>query len=190
MLNTEIWKKINDLPYEVSNFGTVRRDPKSKYNQKAKSCVQPYVNNKGYLCVNLYKNSKVYKFQVHRLVAIYFVPNPNNYPCVNHIDGVKLNNDIPNLEWCTHQQNMQHAWDTGLSNHRYINCSAKRKNATSKYKGVWWSNERKRWCSGVRVKGKRIALGRYTDEIEAAKAYDDYVNENNLQQYGYSTNFS
>ena len=38
MLNTEIWKKIDDLPYEVSNFGTVRRDPKSKYNQKAKIC--------------------------------------------------------------------------------------------------------------------------------------------------------
>ena len=190
MLNTEIWKKIDDLPYEVSNFGTVRRDPKSKYNQKAKSCVQPYVNIKGYLCVNLYKNSKVYKFQVHRLIALYFIPNPNNYPCVNHIDGVTLNNSITNLEWCTHQQNMQHAWDTGLSNHRYVNCSLKHKNSTSKYKGVSWCKQRKRWYVGITVHKKRYGLGRFKDEIEAAKAYDKFVNENNLQQYGYSTNFS
>lgn len=189
MLNNEIWKKIENLPYEISNLGSVRRDSKSKYNQKSKSCVQPYINNKGYLCVNLYKNSKVHKFQVHRLIAIYFIPNPSNLPCVNHIDGNKLNNSISNLEWCTHQQNMQHAWDTGLSNHRYVNCSVKRKNASSKFKGVSWSEQRKRWCVYITVHKKRYGIGRYKSEIDAAKAYDDYVIKHDLQKFGYSTNF-
>ena len=85
---------------------------------------------------------------------------------------------------------MQHAWDTGLSNHRYVNCSLKRKKSTSKYKGVSWSEQRKRWYVGITVHKKRYGLGRFKDEIEGAKAYDKFVNENNLQQYGYSTNFS
>lgn len=190
MLNTEIWKKINDLPYEVSNFGTVRRDPKSKYNQKAKSCVQPYVNNKGYLCINLYKNSKVYKFQIHRLIAIAFLPNPEGLPVINHIDGNPLNNDLSNLEWCTQSYNLKHAWATGLFTNRHTNASSKRASSTSKYKGVWWSEQRKKWCVGITHHKKRYALGRFKDEIEGAKAYDDYVNKHNLQQFGYSTNFS
>lgn len=188
MLNNEIWVDIKDLPYQVSNIGNVRRHPDSKYNQ-GKPYVKPYINNKGYLCINLYKNSKVHRFQIHRLIAIYFIPNPQGLNEVNHIDGNPLNNAISNLEWCTHSQNLKHAWATGLFPKRPLNASVKRKNATSRYKGVSWSNERKRWCTGVTVKGKRTALGRYTDEIEAAKAYDKYILENNLISLGYSTNF-
>ena len=188
MLNNEIWVDIKDLPYQISNIGNVRRHPDSKYNQ-GKPYVKPYINNKEYLCINLYKNSKVYKFQIHRLIAIYFIPNPQGLNEVNHIDGKPLNNAISNLEWCTHSQNLKHAWATGLFPKRPLNASVKRKNATSRYKGVSWSNERKRWCVGVTVKGKRTALGRYTDEIEAAKAYDKYILEQNLTSLGYSTNF-
>jgi hypothetical protein len=55
------------------------------------------------------------KFElVHRIVATCFIPNPDNLPCVNHKDGNKLNNDIDNLEWCTHSENTKHAYITGL----------------------------------------------------------------------------
>lgn len=71
----------------------------------------PYFIWGGYKIVN-YKN-KTYK--VHRLIAKTFIPNPLNLPQVNHKDGNKLNNNYLNLEWCTQQQNTQHAYDNGLA---------------------------------------------------------------------------
>jgi len=61
----------------------------------------------GYKYVSFNKAGNVF---VHRLVALAFLPNPNNYKCVNHIDGIKTNNDVKNLEWCSHAQNNLHAY--------------------------------------------------------------------------------
>lgn len=190
MLNTEIWAEIAELPYEISNLGNVKRSANSPYKHKNKEYVKPYLNNKGYACINLYKNSKMYKFQVHRLIAIYFLPNPNNLLEVNHIDGNPLNNSTSNLEWCTHQYNMQHAWDTGLHVNRHANASVKRKKSTSVYKGVSWSEQRKRWCVYVGFNGKHYSAGRYLNEVEAAIAYDNFIKEKNLLKKGYTLNFS
>lgn len=64
----------------------------------------------GYKEVNI--NNK--RVLLHRIIAKAYIENPNNYPCINHIDGNKLNNNISNLEWCTHSQNTIHAYNTGL----------------------------------------------------------------------------
>lgn len=72
--------------------------------------LKPFLNGAGYLSVKL--NGKT--FRVHRLIGENFIPNPDNKPCINHIDGVKTNNKISNLEWCTQSENIKHAFDTGL----------------------------------------------------------------------------
>lgn len=81
--------------------------------------VKKYLQYKGYEIVylGLGKRSESKTFFVHRLVAKTFIPNPNNLPEINHKNCVKLNNRVENLEWCTHLQNMQHAYANGLVGH-------------------------------------------------------------------------
>lgn len=71
-------------------------------------------SGKGYLCVHLSVNNKSWTLLVHRLVAMAFIPNPDNKPEVNHIDGDKWNNKVDNLEWNTSSENMAHAHKMGL----------------------------------------------------------------------------
>ena len=71
-----------------------------------------HINRNGYKFVVLGRNGDEF---LHRLIAEAFIPNPNNLPIINHIDGNKLNNSIENLEWCTHSQNTLHAYETGLT---------------------------------------------------------------------------
>lgn len=93
--------------YLVSENGEI-------FSTKRQKFLKPRKNEYGYLKINLYKNGKYKNFRVHRLVALTFIQNPNNYPIINHIDGNKLNNNISNLEWCTYSQNNKHAWKLGL----------------------------------------------------------------------------
>lgn len=67
-----------------------------------------------YVLIGLNKNNKAYSRSIHRLLAITFIPNPENKPCINHINGIKKDNRIENLEWCTKKENIQHAVRTGL----------------------------------------------------------------------------
>lgn len=98
----EIYKVIQEFDkYEVSNTGNIR-------NVASHKILIPWTNNKGYLVVGLRKNGKTYRVTVHRLVAQAFIPNPNNYPQVNHIDENKSNNNVINLEWCTNLENRRH----------------------------------------------------------------------------------
>lgn len=64
---------------------------------------------RGYLCVNLYHDRKMRQIRIHRLVALAFIPNPENKPHINHKDGNPQNNDYRNLEWCTPKENVNHA---------------------------------------------------------------------------------
>lgn len=97
----EVWKKIEDYPrYEVSSLGKVRRSGK---------ILKPFNNPAGYLYLSLFHNGLSKRVAVHRLVATCFIPNPDNKPMVNHLDGVKSNNKLENLEWVTCKENSHHA---------------------------------------------------------------------------------
>lgn len=190
MLNTEIWKKVKDYPYEISSLGNVRRIYGTVKQGLSKPFIKPYLNNKGYKVVNFWVNSKLIHKQVHRLLAEAFIPNPKNLNEINHIDGNPLNNSLENLEWCTHQENIQHAWNNDLFKNKHSNASVKRKNSSSKYFGVNWDKTRNKWATHISFNKKHYALGRFNNEIDAAKAVDKFIIENNLQQYGYKLNFS
>lgn len=102
----EIWKEIKGFEkYEISNLGRVRRLYKQGYKYR-----KP-VSQNGYNHVTLSKNGAWSKFQIHRLVAELFIPNPKNKPCVNHINGIKTDNRVENLEWCTYSENEKHSFD-------------------------------------------------------------------------------
>lgn len=97
----EIWKIIKESNnYEISNFGNFR-------NNKGR-LLKCNINTRGYKYCNISIKGKVKKVKIHRLVAINFVNNFNNFETVNHIDGNKLNNHYLNLEWLTRKQNIQH----------------------------------------------------------------------------------
>lgn len=114
VMNTEIWKAVNGYEgwYEVSNFGNVRSVDRVIINSdgvkrlwKGK-ILKPIKDRYGYLVLNLYKNSKIKKITVHRLVAQAFILNSDNMPEVNHKDEDKTNNHVGNLEWCTRLYNL------------------------------------------------------------------------------------
>ena len=81
-------------------------------NSQTGWALQGNINSYGYRVVSLMKNGQKKDYKVHRLLAQAFIPNPNNYRCINHIDGNKQNNSLDNLEWCTHGQNTAHARTT------------------------------------------------------------------------------
>jgi hypothetical protein len=126
-LEKEIWKPIKNYEgsYEVSNMGKVRsldryciqkNNFSDKYNHIYKGKIlNQYKNNAGYMQVQLSKRYKTLPKRVHRLVAEAFISNPDNYKCVNHIDGNKLNNNVSNLEWCSYSHNNREARRLGLN---------------------------------------------------------------------------
>ena len=105
-MEEEIWKDIEEFPsYQASDLGRIR-------NKNRNNILSPIKDKDGYLKVHL-NNDRTIRF-VHRLVAITFIPNPENKPQVNHKDGNKENNSVWNLEWCTSKENNMHALNTGL----------------------------------------------------------------------------
>ncbi len=122
MNSSEIWRPIIgfERKYEISNLGNVRSIltfdawGRSRPGKDIALCL----DRKGYYNVYLnYYNGNQFKskrMRVHRLVALAFISNPDNLPFINHIDGVKTNNNFWNLEWCTSAHNTRHAVRLGL----------------------------------------------------------------------------
>lgn len=114
----ELWKDVPGYEglYQVSNLGRIKRLPyqtigrtkgrKKEYIRVFRGGVlKPYLGKNGYYVINLYSNGKYLRDYLHRIIAKTFIPNPNNYPCINHKDEVRTNNNVDNLEWCSYSYN-------------------------------------------------------------------------------------
>jgi len=151
----ENWKDIVGYEglYQISNFGNVKRI----YFDKEKM-LNLTLNNRSYLRICLSKNGIKKTKQVHQLVAMAF---KNHIPCgmkfvINHIDYNKLNNREDNLEIVTNREN---------TNRKHLKSS-------SKYTGVYWNNNTKKWQSAIKINNKTKYLGAYENEIIASNAYE------------------
>ena len=124
-MKEEIWKDIEGYEglYQVSNLGRVKRMRfiNKNTNIEKERIKSQKIRKDGYLEVALYKNGKGKYIQVHRLVAKSFIPNPKKLPQVNHIDGIKTNNIVENLEWVSISDNAIHSSRVLRNNVRKIN---------------------------------------------------------------------
>ncbi|QEC44396.1 NUMOD4 domain-containing protein [Pseudobacter ginsenosidimutans] len=133
----ETWRPVVGFDgYFVSDQGNLKSIDRIIKTKNGKLCrikgrsITIRLNNFGYLDTRLYKNGKKKSAFLHRLIAEAFIPNPANLSQVNHLNGIKTDNRIENLEWSSPANNMKHAHDTGLSkppnqNHRKVidNCT-------------------------------------------------------------------
>ena len=120
ILPDEQWRDVPEYEglYQVSNLGRVK-----SFHHGKEYLRTPSINDHGYRVVILYKGGKHKQFRVHVVVALAFIPNPENKPIVNHIDGNKTNNRVDNLEWATYSENLTHAYRTSLmSIRRGLDC--------------------------------------------------------------------
>lgn len=102
----EVWKDVAGYNgfYLVSNLGRV----KSLITNRI---LKPQINQKRYVCVRLYNKEGYKHYNIHRVVASAFIPNPHNKPQVNHINGLRQDNRVVNLEWVTGQENVRHSME-------------------------------------------------------------------------------
>lgn len=159
----EIFKPIPDYEdYEVSNMGCVVSLKAGK-----RRILKQSVTYDGYCKLNLWSGGICKTKKVHRLVILTFKGDSDLV--VNHKNGIKTDNRLLNLEYCTQRQNSQHY----------------RKNvkSTSKYVGVCWNKRNEKWQSEIKINKKNIYIGLFKTEIEAAEAYKKALNNINETMY-------
>lgn len=122
MVQNVLWRSVHGYEglYEVSNTGMMRSITRTiKLPNGVPRTLQGKIlaiklNNDGYPFASLSKDGRAATVYIHRAVATAFIENPDDLPQVNHLDGNKRNNNVSNLAWVTHQQNVKHCYDTGL----------------------------------------------------------------------------
>jgi hypothetical protein len=141
--------------YQVSNLGNVKS--LNFYRRKKETILKKCLDTDGYYRVGLYSNKKYYNRQVHQLVAISFLNhNPNGSKLVvNHKNFIRIDNRLENLEIITQRENV---------NQKHLP-------STSKYTGVCWNKNSKKWHSQIIINKKRVHLGFFINEIDASNAY-------------------
>lgn len=111
----EIWKPIkHNNNYMVSNEGRIKS---LKYRNTNKEHILACYG-KEYKMVKISKGNTRKDYFIHKLVAEAFIPNPDNLPCINHINGIKTDNRVENLEWCSYSHNIREAFRLGLSHNK------------------------------------------------------------------------
>jgi hypothetical protein len=156
------WIKIDDYDYSINELGEIKIDKSGKI-------MKNHLNNRGYYSVSLSKNGKKKNFLLHRLLAKYFLENYSEDLYVDHIDKNRQNNNLENLRMVNNQQNTSN--------------QTKQKNCSSIYKGVHFFKRVNKWQSYIMIYYKRIHLGYFDTELEAAQTYNNYIDENNLIYY-------
>ncbi len=155
--NDECYATIPDFPnYAVSNYGNVLNITTGRF-------IKQFIS-KGYYRVSVYLDKKQYTKNVHRFVAICFIPNPQNKTQVDHIDNNKLNNHISNLRWATRVENRHN--------------NSKQKNSFSKFLNIYKNRNRFR-CS-INIDDREVNIGTFDTEEEAVNARDRYIVEHGL----------
>ena len=155
----ETWVEIENFPnYEVSDFGNVRNN---NTGQELKP--RPIVKNEGkYTCydVCLYNGTRSLGFhhKIHRLVAKAFIPNPDNKPDIDHIDGDTSNNKITNLQWATASEN-------ALNQNNKI-----RSDNTSGHRNIFFCSQKQKWALNFQENGKSTHCGFYDTKEQATTA--------------------
>jgi len=158
----EEWKPIVGFEnYSISNLCNVK-------NNKTNRILCTRVH-KGYRDICLYKNKKLYNCSIHRLIALSFIPNPENKRQIDHIDRNSLNNDISNLRWVSHGENQRN--------------KNKQKNCSSQFKGISFDKYHKLWKASICINNKIKHLGYYTTEATAYEHWKSFVIENNLAEF-------
>jgi hypothetical protein len=103
-------KQFRDTDYFITDDGKVYRNNKM---------LKPLTQGRKYPYVSLYLNKKEFKFSIHRLVGEVYLPNPENKKQINHINGVKDDNRVENLEWVNQSENQLHAYKHGLQGRKH-----------------------------------------------------------------------
>ena len=131
--------------YEISNVGNVK-------SKKTGKILKQSLHN-GYYAVSVSKNSKSKHLDIHRILALSFIPNPNNKSCVDHINRMKTDNALENLRWCSNSEN-------------HYNIDTK-KNNTSTCTGVSHDKKSNKWKVRITINGKEKHIGYYQTFDEA-----------------------
>ena len=147
--------------YDLKNYeGLYQINKNGEIKSIKRNIIMKLKTDKGYLKIGLTKDKQKF-YLIHRLLAIQFIPNPNDYKFVDHIDNNPLNNDLENLRWITNSGNNRNKTSTG----------------SSKYLGICWHKQNKKWIANIRIDGKLKHLGYFDNEEEAGAVYQKAYNE-------------
>ncbi len=157
---------------ELENFQDIKDFTNYKINENGEvysKIRKKFLSSKpngGYNRLTLRKDNKGYNKTVHRLLGIQYLPNPNNFPCIDHINRNRLDNSLSNLRWVSYATNSKN--------------KSSKKNATSSYVGVRKTpNKKKPYRAETTFQGKKYNIGYYPTELEAYEAYKQY----NLEKF-------